>query len=392
MTSSGRDIIDLGMVPTPVMYFATQALNVRSGVMLTGSHNPAQHNGLKVVLAGETLYGRDIEAIYNRIKDNDLLSGKGEVKQLDFEQSYLEKVVSDIQLDKPLKVVVDCGNGVTGNLVPRLLQALGCEVIALYTEVDGNFPNHHPDPNSSANLQDLIAMVRTEEADIGLAFDGDGDRLGVVDSSGKIIWTDRVMMLFAMDVLSRNSGAEILFDVKCSRYLAEVIRQNQGTPVMWKTGHSLMKAKMRETGAPLGGEGSGHIYFKERWNGFDDAIYAAVRLLELLSKDSRSSEAIFSGFPEGVSSEEINVPIPDKVKFKLIDALSEKVDFEGANLNTIDGIRAEYEQGWFLVRASNTTPSIVVKFEADNDIALERLKNILKAQLGVVAPKLKVNF
>ncbi|NVK22995.1 MAG: phosphomannomutase/phosphoglucomutase [Kangiellaceae bacterium] len=392
LLSSGRDIIDLGMVPTPIMYFATGALNVRSGVMLTGSHNPPQHNGLKIVLAGETLYGRDIKGLLNRIKDNDFLSGKGRKKELDFEQSYLEKVVSDINLEKPLKVAVDCGNGVTGNILPRLLQALGCEVIALHTEIDGHFPNHHPDPNKAKNLQDLIEMVKSEQADLGIAFDGDGDRLGVVDSSGKIIWTDRVMMLLAADVLSRNHGAEILFDVKCSRYLVDVIKQNNGVPVMWKTGHSLMKAKMRETGALFGGEGSGHIYIKERWNGFDDAIYAAARVLELLAKDTRSSAEVFAGFPEGVSSEEINIPIPDRVKFKLIDALSKKVDFDGANINTIDGIRAEYEQGWFLIRASNTTPSVVVKFEADNDIALDRLKSILKTQLGVVAPKLKVNF
>lgn len=392
ITSSGRDVIDLGMVPTPVLYFATVALKVRSGVMLTGSHNPPQHNGLKIVLAGDTLYGRDITALHDRIKDNDFLSGKGRKKELDFEQTYLEKVVSDISLEKPLKVALDCGNGVTGNLLPRLLQALGCEVLALHTEIDGHFPNHHPDPNKAANLKDLIQMVKSEQADLGIAFDGDGDRLGVVDSSGKIIWTDRVMMLLAADVLSRNHGAEILFDVKCSRYLADVIKQNHGVPVMWKTGHSLMKAKMRETGALFGGEGSGHIYIKERWNGFDDAIYAAARVLELIAKDPRSSAEVFSGFPEGICSEEINVPIPDKVKFKLVEALSKKVTFDGAKINTIDGIRAEYEQGWFLIRASNTTPSVVVKFEADNDIAMERLKNILKTQLGVIAPKLKVNF
>ncbi len=392
LISSGRDVVDLGLVPAPVLYFAIGSLKVRSAVMLTGSHNPPQHNGLKIVLAEDTLYGRDIKALYTRIKENDFLSGKGGRKELEFEQNYLEKLVSDIALDKPLKVAVDCGNGVTGNLLPRLLQALGCEVLALHTEIDGNFPNHHPDPNKAENLQDLIEMVQSENADLGIAFDGDGDRLGVVDSSGKIIWTDRVMMLLASDVLSRNFGAEVLFDVKCSRYLADVIKQNQGIPVMWKTGHSLMKAKMRETGALLGGEGSGHVYIKERWNGFDDAIYAAARVLELIARDTRTSADIFAGFPEGFSSQEINLPVPDKVKFKLIDALSNKVTFEGANINSIDGIRAEFEQGWFLIRASNTTPSVVVKFEADNEAALERMKNVLKEQLNIVAPKLKVNF
>ncbi|NVK22506.1 MAG: phosphomannomutase/phosphoglucomutase [Kangiellaceae bacterium] len=393
LQASGRDVIDIGMVATPLVYFATNTLGTRSGIMLTGSHNPANHNGLKIVLAGETLYGRDIKNILQRIKDNDFLNGQGSVKQIDIEQSYLEKLVADISLEKPMKVVVDCGNGVTGALAPRLFQALGCEVIGLYTDVDGNFPNHHPDPNTSSNLKDLIRSVKSENADVGIAFDGDGDRLGVVDNQGKVIWTDRLMMLFAMDVLSRNSGADILYDVKCSRHLTDIIKQHGGVPVMWKTGHSLMKAKMREIGTLLGGEGSGHVYFKERWYGFDDAFYAAARLLELLAKDPRSAGEVFASLPESISSEEVNVPVPDNVKFKLIEALSNKGDFgQEANLNTIDGVRVEYEDKWMLARASNTTPSIVVKFEADDELALEHLKTILRDQLLAIAPKLKLNF
>ena len=389
---SGRDVIDLGAVATPILYFATHALGSRSGIMITGSHNPPSHNGLKIVLAGETLYGRDIKALYNRIKDNDFLNGSGQVSEVQVEENYLAKLIEDIQLERPLKLVVDCGNGITGDFAPRMFQALGCEVIGLYTDVDGNFPNHHPDPNSSKNLQELIATVKREHADIGFAFDGDGDRLGIVDNSGKIIWTDRVLMLFAMDVLSRNNGADILYDVKCTRHLSDIIKQHGGVPVMWKTGHSLMKAKMKETGALLGGEGSGHIYFKERWFGFDDAYYAAARLLEILAKDNRTAQQVFEVIPESVASEEINVPIPDKVKFKLINALIKKGIFAGANINTIDGIRVEYDDRWLLARASNTTPSIVVKFEADNELALEKVKSQLKEQLLAIAPKLKLHF
>ena len=392
LLSSGRDVIDLGMVPTPLVYFGTHTLGSRSGVMLTGSHNPPEHNGLKVVLAGETLYGKQIEDLLKRVQTQDLFNGKGNLSQSDIEQSYLEKLLGDITLDKPLKVAVDCGNGVTGNFVPKMLQALGCEVIGLYTEVDGNFPNHHPDPNTADNLTALVDMVTSEKADVGLAFDGDGDRLGVVDGKGKIIWTDRLLMLFAQDVLSRNAGAKVIYDVKCTRFLKNVIEEAGGEPVMWKTGHSLMKAKMRQTGAPLGGEGSGHIYFNERWFGFDDALYAAARLLEILAKSDATSAELFEELPEGMSSEEINVPVPDKVKFKLIDALIAKGQFGDGEINTIDGLRVDYEKRWLLARASNTTPSIVVKFEADNEISLEAVKDKLRKQLLRIAPKIKLNF
>lgn len=392
LVESGRDVIDLGMVPTPLLYFATHKLDTHSGVMLTGSHNPPNHNGLKVVLAGETLHGKDVKALYTRIREQDFLSGHGQVTAYQIEQEYLEEVASRVKVDKPLKLVIDSGNGVTGNIAPRLFQALGCDVIGLHTKIDGNFPNHHPDPNHAKNLQDVIAMVLQEKADLGLAFDGDGDRLGVIDNQGNVVWTDRLLMLFAMDVLSRKKGAEIIYDVKCTRHLPEVIKKHGGHPVIWKTGHSLMKAKMQETGAQLGGEGSGHIYFKERWYGFDDALYAAARLLEILGKESRSIAEIFEQLPQSLETEEINVPVADKVKFKLIEVLIKKGRFDGGDVSTIDGIRVEYPDRWLLARASNTTPSIVVKFEADTNEALEQVKTLLREQLLTIAPKLKINF
>lgn len=392
LVDSGRDVIDLGMVPTPLLYFATHKLDTHSGVMLTGSHNPSNHNGLKIVLAGETLHGEYVKALYTRIREQDFLSGHGQVTEHQIEQEYLEEVASNVKIDKPLKLVIDSGNGVTGNIAPRLFQALGCDVIGLHTEIDGNFPNHHPDPNHAKNLQDVIAMVLQEKADLGLAFDGDGDRLGVIDNQGNVIWTDRLLMLFAMDVLSRKNGAEIVYDVKCTRHLPEVITKHGGHPIIWKTGHSLMKAKMQETGAQLGGEGSGHIYFKERWYGFDDALYAAARLLEVLGKDPRKLAEIFEQLPQSLETEEINVPVADKIKFKLIEVLIKKAQFGEGRVSTIDGIRVEYPDRWLLARASNTTPSIVVKFEADSSEALEQVKTLLREQLLAIAPKLKINF
>ncbi|ACV27629.1 phosphomannomutase/phosphoglucomutase [Kangiella koreensis] len=392
LIESGRNVIDLGMVPTPLLYFATHKLDTHSGVMLTGSHNPSNHNGLKVVLAGETLHGKDVKSLYTRIREQDFLSGHGQVTEHKIEQEYLEEVASNVKVDKPLKLVIDSGNGVTGNIAPRLFQALGCDVIGLHTTIDGNFPNHHPDPNHAKNLQDVIAMVLQEKADVGLAFDGDGDRLGVIDNQGNVIWTDRLMMLFAMDVLSRKNGAEIIYDVKCTRHLPEIIKKHGGHPIIWKTGHSLMKAKMQETGAQLGGEGSGHIYFKERWYGFDDALYAAARLLEILGKDPRSLAEVFEPLPQSLETEEINVPVADKIKFKLIEVLIKKAQFGEGRISTIDGIRVEYPDRWLLARASNTTPSIVVKFEADSSDALEQVKTLLREQLLAIAPKLKINF
>ncbi len=392
LLESGRDVVDLGPVPTPLLYFATHYLSTRSGVMLTGSHNPAEYNGLKIVIAGETLSGNDIQRLRERIETGNLLSGRGSAESLSINEDYIAQITGDIALAQPLKVVIDCGNGIAGAVAPTLYKALGCEVIELYCDVDGRFPNHHPDPSKPENLRKLIATVAETGADIGLAFDGDGDRLGVVDSSGKIIWPDRQMMLYSMDVLSRHPGTDIIYDVKCSRHLARVITGHGGRPLMWRTGHSLIKAKMRETGALLAGEQSGHIFFKERWFGFDDAIYAGARLLEILAADFRKSADIFKSLPEGVSTPELNIKIGDQRKFAFVDRLAKQGQFAGGQLNTIDGIRVDFADGWGLVRASNTTPSLVLRFEADSETALVRIQELFRGQLLAVDPGVELPF
>ncbi|PCH61172.1 MAG: phosphoglucomutase [Gammaproteobacteria bacterium] len=374
LTESGRDVINLGLVPTPVLYFGTNYLNTTSGVMLTGSHNPPDYNGLKMVLKGETLSGDTIQALRKRIEDGDYQSGIGSVEEIDIVADYIERIVGDVELSRPLKVVVDCGNGAAGDLAPRLLRSLGCEVIELFCEIDGNFPNHHPDPSQPENLSDVIEAVMTHDADLGLAFDGDGDRLGVIDSRGNVIWPDRQMVLYAKDVISRNPGAEIIYDVKCSRHLGPAIKSFGGKPVMWKTGHSLIKARMKETGALLAGEMSGHIFFKERWYGFDDALYTAARLLEIVAADLRSSYELFAEIPNAVSTPELKLDMDDAIHASFMQRLIAAADFPDANIITIDGLRVEFEDGWGLVRASNTTPCLVIRFEADNPSALKRVQ------------------
>jgi phosphomannomutase / phosphoglucomutase len=392
LVESGRDVIDIGEVPTPVLYFATNVLDASSGVMLTGSHNPKNYNGLKIVIAGKTLSGKDIQSLRKRIESDNMVKGAGSVKSTSLIQDYIGQVIGDVALAQPLKVVVDCGNGVAGKMVPQLLQALGCEVIGLYCKVDGNFPNHHPDPSKPENLAELIDLVKSENADIGLAFDGDGDRLGVIDSEGNIIWPDRQMMLYSMDVLSRNPGADIIYDVKCSKHLAQVISSNGGHPIMWKTGHSLVKAKMRETGALLAGECSGHIFFKERWFGFDDALYTAARLLEILAADTRKSADIFAALPNSLATPEINIAISDEYKFEFIQKLAKQSAFGEGQIIDIDGVRVEYQYGWGLVRASNTTPNLVLRFEGDDEIAIERIKKTFKQQMLMVDSSLNLDF
>jgi phosphomannomutase / phosphoglucomutase len=392
LVESGRDVIDIGEVPTPLMYFATNILDATSGVMLTGSHNPKDYNGLKIVIAGNTLSGPDIKALQKRIETDNMLKGSGSYQTTSVVQDYIGQVTSDVALAQPLKVAVDCGNGIAGKLAPQLLQALGCEVIGLYCKVDGNFPNHHPDPSKPENLKELIELVKSEGADVGLAFDGDGDRLGVIDSEGNIIWPDRQMMLYSMDVLSRNPGADIIYDVKCSKHLAKVISSNGGHPIMWKTGHSLVKAKMRETGALLAGECSGHIFFKERWYGFDDALYTAARLLEILSADTRKSVDIFKALPNSDITPEINVSISDERKFNFIRKLAEQGSFGEGKIIDIDGVRVEYQHGWGLVRASNTTPNLVLRFEADDIESIDRIKKIFKQQMLMVDSSLNLSF
>lgn len=391
--STGCNVINVGAVPTPVLYFATHHLNTGSGVMVTGSHNPANYNGLKMMLAGDTLSGDQIQHLLQRIQSHEFVEGQGQYSDQDVRRPYLDRIIEDIAVAAPLKVVMDAGNGIAGELGPILVEELGCEVIPLFCEVDGDFPNHHPDPGKPENLEALIAKVKAEKADIGLAFDGDGDRLGVVTNTGKIIWPDRLLMLFARDVVSRNPGADVIYDVKCSRRLAGVINEAGGRPIMWKTGHSLMKAKMRETGALLAGEMSGHVFFKERWYGFDDGLYSAARLLEILGVEDRDSDDVFAELPDDFSTPEINVAVTDENKFAIIEKLSAEGDFgDGGNLSSIDGVRVDYQDGWGLCRASNTTPVLVLRFESETEAGMERIRDIFRTQLAKVAPDVTVTF
>ncbi len=390
--ASGRDVIDIGMVPTPLLYFATHFLPSSSGVMLTGSHNPPDYNGLKIVLGGDSLHGQEITELYNRIMSRNLLSGEGTETSQDIMADYINKITNDITLTQPLKIVIDAGNGVAGAIAPILFQALGCEVIGLHCEVNGNFPNHHPDPSKPENLEDLREALVREKADIGFAFDGDGDRIGVIDSGSNIIWPDKLMMLFSKDVLSRHPGADIIFDVKCSRHLRSIIKKAGGNPIMWRTGHSFIKAKMKETGSLLAGEQSGHIFFKERWYGFDDALYSAARLIEILSSDLTNSEAIFAELPESISTPELNLDMDDDVKFDFVDKLVAEGDFAGGKVTDIDGIRIDYSTGWGLVRASNTTPCLVIRFEAETEQDLLNIQAVFRQQLLRFDADLKLPF
>ena len=392
LRAAGANVIDIGMVPTPVLYFATHHLNTGSGVAITGSHNPPDYNGLKIMLGGETLSGDAISALRTRIVEGKLSSGTGEWQAVDVVPAYIARVTSDVHLARPLKIVVDCGNGVPGMLAPRVLRELGCEVSELFCEVDGNFPNHHPDPSQPENLEDLIRAVKAQRADLGLAFDGDGDRLGVVTAEGVIIWPDRQMMLYAKDVLSRNPGATIIYDVKCTRNLATEITRHSGEPLMWKTGHSLIKAKMRETGALLAGEMSGHIFFKERWYGFDDGLYTAARLLEILSHDARAPSAVFAELPETVNTPELKLEMMEGEHFKLMERLQKSAHFPGAKLTTIDGVRADFADGWGLARPSNTTPTVVIRFEAENKEALARIQKQFRDLILSLDPTLTLPF
>jgi len=393
LMASGRDVLDIGMVPTPVLYFATHFLGSRTGVMITGSHNPSNYNGLKIVINGTALSGEAIGGLKRRIEQGNFQSGQGSLQEQDLLPDYIDRVLGDVQLSRPLKLVVDCGNGVAGVVAPALFQALGCEVVPLYCKVDGDFPNHHPDPGKPENLVDLITAVREHKADLGVAFDGDGDRLGVVDGSGKVIWPDRLLMLLARDVLSRNPGGDVIYDVKSSRHLADEILSYGGRPIMWKTGHSLIKAKMRETGALLAGEMSGHIFIQERWYGFDDGLYSCARLLELLSSEPIPVNEVFDSLPESVSTPELNLQFQQEgANFALLERLTGQADFADAKITAIDGLRVEFEDGWGLVRPSNTTPAVVFRFEADSEPALERIQQQFRDWLLRVEPGLKLPF
>ena len=392
LREAGRDVTDLGMVPTPVLYYAAYELGTGSGIMLTGSHNPPNYNGLKMVLGGTTLSGADIQALRQRIEQSDLSEGEGRFESADVIPRYIERIVSDVRLARPMKVIVDCGNGVAGVAAPRLLRALGCEVSELFCEVDGNFPNHHPDPSQPKNLEDLKHALATQEADIGLAFDGDGDRLGVVTPGGRVIWADRQMMLYARDVIARNPGAEIIYDIKCTRHLARVIEEAGGRPLMWKTGHSFVKAKLKETGGLLAGEMSGHIFFKERWYGFDDALYTAARLLEILAADGRPADEIFAELPDSINTPELNLRTAEGENHALMERLQQAADFPDATVTTIDGIRVDFADGFGLVRASNTTPCLVIRFEADDERGLARIQQRFRELILSQAPDAELPF
>lgn len=379
--STGCDVINIGMVPTPVLYFSTYHLETGTGIMVTGSHNPPEYNGLKMMIGGDTLFGDGIQELYQRIVKDDIASGEGNYSETDVMDAYLDRIIGDIKLSRKMRVASDCGNGVAGVCATRLFTKLGCEVHELFSEVDGNFPNHHPDPAKVENLQDIMAVVEKEQLELGLAFDGDGDRVGVIDDKGQIIWPDRQMILYSRDILDRNPGAKIIFDVKCSTLLPKAISEAGGEPEMWKTGHSFVKARIKETGAALGGEMSGHIFFKERWYGFDDALYSAARLLEILSRDDRPVSEIFGEIPDSVNTPELGIKFAEGEHHKFMQAFVESAKFDGAKLTTIDGIRADFENGWGLVRASNTTPSLVIRFEADSQSDLEKIQSSFRTAM-----------
>jgi len=391
---SGINVLDVGMVATPMLYYAAHEHCDYSGVMVTGSHNPPEYNGFKIVLGGETLAAETIQALRRRIENNDLITAgeAGQRTELDYSNSYLERIVNDVRLDRPMKIVVDCGNGVAGAFAPALYKKLGCEVIELFSTVDGTFPNHHPDPSVPENLRDVIQTLAATDAEIGLAFDGDGDRLGIVTKKGVIVYPDRLLMLFAADVLSRNPGGKIIFDVKCTRNLAPWIEQHGGIPIMWKTGHSLIKAKLKETQALLAGEMSGHFFIKERWYGFDDALYAGARLLELLSH-AEDINAVLNSLPDSINTPELQIKVAEGENHTLIAALQKNADFSHAQqVIMIDGLRVEYADGFGLARASNTTPVVVLRFEADNEAALARIQQDFRDNIQRVKPDVVLPF
>jgi phosphomannomutase/phosphoglucomutase len=394
LQAAGVDVIDLGVVATPMLYFGTHVLGASSGVMVTGSHNPPDYNGFKMVLAGEAIHGEAITALYHDIVAHDgaVAATPGTCRSHDIRGAYIERILGDVSLARPIKIAVDCGNGVAGAFAGDLYRGMGCEVIELFCDVDGTFPNHHPDPAHPENLQDLIACLRESGAEIGLAFDGDGDRLGVVTRDGQIIYPDRQMMLFAADVLARHPGAQILYDVKCTRHLAPWITQHGGAPLMWKTGHSLLKAKLRETGAPLGGELSGHIFFKDRWYGFDDGLYAGARLLELLTRSADPS-AVLNALPQSDSTPELQLQLKEGENVALMDSLRRHASFPGAErIIDIDGLRVEYADGFGLARSSNTTPVVVMRFEADTAAALARIQADFKRVIVAARPDAVLPF
>lgn len=392
LMETGRDVIDIGLVPTPLLYYATRHLTCRSGVMITGSHNPGSQNGLKIVLNEQTIAAGGIQQIRDRVLAGAFSTGNGRMTREDIAPAYMEEVLHDIAIAVPLKIVIDASNGATSDIAPKLFEELGCEVQRLNCQIDGRFPGHPPDTSNEENLAELARMVVEVKADFGVAFDGDGDRLAVVTPAGHIVRSDVLLMLFAQDVVSRNPGADVVFDVKCSRQLSRLITRHGGRPVLWKTGHAFMKEKMKETGALLGGEFSGHMFFGERWYGFDDGMYAAGRLAEILSTHGESLDESIAKFTVTINTPEIIIPVPDDYKFVLIEKIINNADFSSGKVNTIDGMRVDFSNGWGLVRASNTGPALTARFEADTQENLEIIQDEFRAQIALIDPEIKLNF
>jgi phosphomannomutase/phosphoglucomutase len=391
--STGCDVLDIGMVPTPLLYYATQVFETHSGVMLTGSHNPMEYNGLKTVINGSALTESSIQDLYKRIIETRYETGRGEINTLSVTDRYITHIHNTVRLRKPLKIVVDCGNGVSGMIAPELYRRLGCDVQELFCEIDGEFPNHHPDPSQPENLQDLINKVLETNADVGLAFDGDGDRIGVVTKQGQIVWPDRLLMLFAKDLLANHPGAKIIYDVKCTSHLETLIKEYGGEPIMWKTGHSLIKSKLAETQALLAGEMSGHIFFRDRWYGFDDALYAGARLLEILAHTDDDIDGLFRQIPNSINTPELKIFVEENNKFRLMEKLIAKANFTTAqDITTIDGLRVNFADGWGLVRPSNTTPYLVLRFEAESEKVLATIQALFRSFLLSVDPALELPF
>jgi len=384
LLESGCEVIDLGLVPSPLLYFAAQQLGIGSAVMLTGSHNPPDYNGFKILQEGEPLTAAQIQSLKNTIENKDFISGQGSLREQSITIDYCAALTANIRLAKPLTVVIDCGNGATGVIAPRLFADLGCQVKTLFAEVDGRFPNHHPDPSQAENLRKLIQAVKASKADVGLAFDGDGDRLGVVTAQGQIIAADRLLMLFAHE----QPGASVVFDVKCSHRLPQWITQQGGKPLMVKTGRTTIRQTMQKSGALLGGELSGHFCFADRWNGFDDALYAAARLLELLSASEKPLAELIAVLPQDCSTAEIFIPVAEEEKFALIEHLQQQGNFSGSQVNRLDGVRVDYPRGFALIRASNTKAALTLRFAADDKAELKRIQTRFAEQLRLIAPNL----
>ena len=393
LRAAGVDVTDIGVAPSPVVYFSAYQLNISSCVAITGSHNPPNYNGFKIVVDGTTLSAERIQTLRQRILSKDLTTGSGSFKKMEIIDDYIKKVSNDIKLARKMKIVIDCGNGVGGATAPKLFRDLGCDVIDLYSEVDGNFPNHHPDPAKLENLQDLIKAVQEHNAEIGLAFDGDADRLGIVTPKGEVIWPDRQMILFARDILSRNPGTEIIYDVKCSRTLATEIEAAGGKATMWRTGHSFIKTKLKETGAALAGEMSGHIFFKERWFGFDDGVYAGARLLELLSKMDDTPQTVFDSLPNTMNTPELHIEMDNFGEhYELMKELVINAHFPDNKVSTFDGLRVDFAQGFGLIRPSNTTPVLVMRFEGDTQADLDAIQDRFRTLILQTRPSIELPF